>query len=138
MPSHFPRPQRPSGVIRTLPFFGSKDNEHDQLARNKAYAHMMRTLKAVQSGRIECFYVAFPQQPTIDVLHCYLIVGGKVRVRANIGAWVKGEDIGTVTCWDDSDRNAKWWAALTAPISYPPEEMLRREFQGFRYTEELW
>lgn len=137
-PSKFPRPQRSTGIIRTLPYFGAKDSEHDAEARNKAYGHMMRTLRAVQAGKIDCFYVAFPQMPTITVLNCYLIVGGKVRVRANIAGWIPGDEIGTVTCWDDSERNAKWWAALTAPISWPPYEILRRGFQGFRYCSELW
>lgn len=138
MPSYFKRPERPTGIIRTLPYFGAPDAGHCKEAQSKAYRYMMRSLKAVESGKIECFYVAFPQRPTTTVLHCYLIVGGKVRVRANIASWIPGDQIGTVTCWDDSERTAKWWAALTAPISWPPEDVLRRGFQGFRYCGDLW
>src|SRR5688572_19249290 len=133
MPSAFKRPQRPSGISRTLPYFGAKDSEHDQKAMGKAYKRMMLSLKQVEAGALECFYVAFPQRPTTTVLHCYLPVGGTVRVRANIAGWIPGDEIGPVTCWDDSARNATWWAQLTAPISWPPEDILRRGFQGFRY-----
>lgn len=138
MPSYFKKLERPTGIIRTLPYFGAKDSEHNATTHNRAYRHMMRSLKAVESGAIECFYVAFPSRPTTTVLHCYLIVGGKVRVRANIAEWIPGAEIGTVSCWDNTDRNAKWWAALTGPISWPPEDVLRRGFQGFRYCSELW
>lgn len=139
MPSHFKRPQRPTGIIRTLPYFGSKDSEHDAPhATNKAYQRMMRTLRAIEKGTAEHFYVAFAQRPTTTVLHCYLICGGEVRVRANIAEWIPGDKMGKVECWDDSSRQAKWWAVLTGPISWPPEKMLRRGFQGFRYTEDLW
>lgn len=132
------RTERPTGIIRTLPYFGFGDNEHDKAAMNEAYRRMIRTLKAVETGIHECVYIAFPQKPTQEVLHCYLLVGGKVRVRGNISHWIPGDQIGTVTCWDESQRNAKWWAAVTAPISWPPEEILRRGFQGFRYTQHLW
>jgi hypothetical protein len=136
--SFFPTPQRPTGVIRTLPYFGSSDDKHGREAMKRAYARMMHSFRSLESGAIECVYIAFPQKPTIEILHCYLIVGGKVRVRANISHWIPGDQMGEVECWDDSTRNAKWWTALTAPVSWPDEDVLRRGFQGFRYTEELW
>src|SRR5438445_8122663 len=97
--SFFPRPQRPTGVIRTLPYFGSSDDKHGRAAMKRAYARMMRSFHSLESGTIECVYIAFPQKPTIDVLHCYLIVGGKVRVRANISHWIPGDQMGEVQCW---------------------------------------
>lgn len=136
--SFFKRPQRPTGIIRTLPYFGSADDQHGGEAMNRAYLRMMRYFKQMEAGATECVYVAFPQKPTIEVLHCYLICGGKIRVRANISHWIPGGEMGEVGCWDGTTRNAKWWAVLTAPVSWPSEQILRRGFQGFRYTEDLW
>lgn len=130
--------KRPTGIIRTLPYFGSKDSEHNAETKSEAYRNMLRSLKAVESGKIECFYVAFSQMPVQEVLHCYLIVGNKVRVRANIASWIPGDQIGEVTCWDNTDRNAKFWAALTAPVIWPPHEIKISGFRGFRYCQELW
>jgi hypothetical protein len=138
MGSHFPRPQRPTGIIRTLPYFGAEDSKHNQAAMNSAYREMMRAFKAMETDDERVVWIAFPHKPTIEVLHCYIIVGGKVRVRANIAYWLDGTDVGEVECWDKTNRCARWWAELTGPVSWPPEEMLRRGFQGFRYTEELW
>lgn len=85
-----------------------------------------------------CLYVSLAQRPTIEVLHCYILIGGKVRVRANISHYVEGEKFGDVHCFDDTTRKAKWWVVLTGPVSWPPHDILRRGFQGFRYTGPLW
>jgi hypothetical protein len=137
--------ERPTGVIRTLPYFGAAVSSGGKLhnatkagAMNAAYRRMMTALRNLDKNPEAYVYVAFPQKPTQDVLDCYLLVGGQIRVRARIGAWVAGSEVGTVNCWDDSARDAKWWAVLTAPVSFAPETIERRGFQGFRYTEELW
>lgn len=136
---------RPTGVIRTLPYFGatikggSIDGGDKVQAMAKAYRRMVVALRNLARDPEAVVYVAFPQKPTREVLDCYLLVGGRVRVRARIGAWVEGSEVGTVNCWDDSARDAKWWAVLTAPVSFAPEPVERRGFQGFRYvTEPLW
>jgi hypothetical protein len=135
---------RPTGVIRTLPYFGAavtggemRDSSKREAMR-RAYRRMMRALRNLERNPEAYVYVAFPQKPTQEVLDCYLLVGGAIRVRARIGSWEPGDQIGTVNCWDDSARDAKWWAVLTAPVSFPDEPVKRRGFQGFRYTEELW
>jgi hypothetical protein len=134
----------PTAIIRTLPYFGASVNggkvqdETEQKAMSLAYRRMMRALRNLENDPEAVVYVAFPQRPTKEVLDCYLIVGGKVRVRARIATWIEGDEVGTVNCWDGSARDAKWWAVLTAPVSFPPEDVLRRGFQGFRYTTELW
>lgn len=129
--------QRPTGIIRTLPYFGAGDTEEAQ-AKRRAYRRMMEAFRA--AGRYENAFVkiAFSQMPKIEVLHCYIIVEGQVRVRANISHWEqgKGEQIESFDGHDLSD--AKYWAILTAPVSYPPEVIKMRGFQGFRYTQELW
>jgi hypothetical protein len=130
--------RRPTGIIRTLPWFGAEDSKHNDTEKGKAYLRMIRAIKAIEAGKLDYFYVAMAQQPTQDVLHCYLLVGGKVRVRCNISGYIAGDQLGEVTCWDDSERRANWWAMLTGPVSWPPEEIKMRGFQGFRYTEDLW
>lgn len=141
MPSKFPRPElsggRSTGIIRTLPYFGAKDTE-EQGARRDAYKKMIQSFKDLESGKKDVVYIGFSQMPVTDVLHCYIIVGGRIRVRANIGGWEKG-DGEKVTSWDGHDLSgAKYWCLLTAPVSWPPEPILRRGSQGFRYVGDLW
>jgi hypothetical protein len=133
----------PTGIIRTLPYFGTSiggklRDESKQEAMNKAYRRMMRAFRRIADTGEGHVLIALNAQPQIDVLHCYLIVGGEIRLRANIAGFQQGDQRGKVQCWDDSVRSAKVWAILTAPISYPPEKILRRGFQGFRYTTDLW
>lgn len=134
------RTTRPTGIIRTLPWYGSEDTKHTETEKGKAYKRMMRSFKIMEKEgtAITQVYIALAQRPTIEVLHCYLLIGNIVRVRANISEYLSGDQIGEVECWDDSTRDAKWWAVLTAPVSWPPEEITMRGFRGFRYTEDLW
>lgn len=105
---------RPTGVIRTLPYFGATlkgghiDRGEKVQAMAKAYRRMIVALRNLERDPEACVYIAFPQKPTVEVLDCYLLVGGKVRARARIGAWVEGSEVGTVNCWDDSARDARW------------------------------
>lgn len=128
---------RPTGIIRTLPYFGAGDTE-EQGAERRAYRRMIESFKAVERGQIECCRIAFSQMPRQEVLHCYLLVGGKIRVRANIATWEAGTGE-HVSSWDGHDLStAKFWALLTSPVSWPPFEVKMHGFQGIRYTEELW
>ena len=131
---------RPTGIIRTLPYYGAGGTGDDaEKAKARAYRRMMRAFKEMERGE-EGKYVliAFDQKPTIEVLHCYILVGGEIRVRANIASWERGDSIGGLHCWDDTTRHPKWLAVLTGPVVWPAEPMKRRGFQGFRYTEELF
>lgn len=129
--------KRPTGIIRTLPWYGAEDSKHSDSEKGKAYKRMMRGFKALEK-RDGHVYVALAQRPTIEVLHCYILIGGIIRVRANIADYWPGSQVGKVECWDDSTRDAKWWAVLTAPISWPEVEIRMKGFQGFRYCQELW
>jgi hypothetical protein len=126
---------RPTGVIRTLPYFGAETASDE--AQNKAYGRMMAALKDLERGARDTLYIAFAQKPTVEVLHCYLLVEGKVIVRANISHFEEG-DGRAVKSWDGHSLAPKWWAVLTSPVSWPDEPVKRRGFQGFRYTENLW
>lgn len=136
--------ERPTGVIRTLPYFGAAvkggkvQTEAESAATSFAYRRMVRALRRLATNPEAYVYIAFPQMPTKEVLDCYLLVGGKIRVRARIGTWIEGASVGTVNCWDGSARDAKYWAVLTSPVSFAPEPIEHRGFQGFRYTVDLW
>lgn len=131
--------ERPTGIIRTLPYFGGiEKGEDEQAMMNKAYRRMMQAFKQLEKGTREYVLIALNQLPTQDVLHCYIIVGGEIRVRANIAGYLSGEEAANVQCWDESIRSPKYWVQLTMPVSWPPEKILRRGFQGFRYTTDLW
>lgn len=127
--------ERPTGIIRTLPYFGAETASDE--AMNKAYERMMRAFACMESGEDASIHIALAQKPTIEVLHCYLLLEGKIVVRANISHFEPG-DGRAVKSWDGRSLAPKWWAVLTAPISWPPEEIKMRGFQGFRYTQELW
>jgi len=129
--------ERPTGIIRTLPYFGA--DKATDAAMNKAFELMMRSFRMMEIGNslVEVIYIALAQKPTIEVLQCYLLVEGAIRVRANISHYEPGEG-SSVKCWDESLRSPKWWAVLTPPVSFAPEPIPRRGFQGFRYTTDLW
>ena len=130
---------RPTGIIRTLPYFGAGGTGDDGTdARARAYRRMMRAFKEMESGDGRYVLIAFGQKPAIEVLHCYILVGGEIRVRANIAGWEPGDSIAGLHCWDDTTRHPKWLAVLTGPVVWPEEPVKRRGFQGFRYTEELF
>ncbi len=122
--------ERPTGIIRTLPNLYAGRN-------NIAYKRMLASYEALAAGRIPAIYVALAQQPKIDVLHLYVLIDGRIICRMNIAGYESGAEA-DVKCWDEVSRQPKWWAVCTAPISFPPEKIARRGFQGFRYTEELW
>lgn len=129
---------RPTGIIRTLPWYGAEDSQHNNSEKGKAYQRMMRGFESLKHGDGHIL-IALPSKPKIEVLHLYLIMDGQVRVRGNIAEYLSGDQVGNVACWDDSTRSANWWAVVTGPVSRPPHEMKMRGFQGFRYVgEPLW
>jgi len=119
---------RPTGIIRTLPSLYASF-EGPGTVRYKA------SLKALERGRLDAIYIALQCIPKFDVVHMYLIIEGRIDVRLNIAEYLPGDER---ECWDRTIRKPKFWAVCTAPVSRPPETILRRGFQGIRYTEALW
>lgn len=120
--------ERPTGIIRTLP------------GQSKYYEfgdRMMRSYEALQEEKVPAIYVALPQLPKIDVLHIYMLVGGQIICRMNIAGFENG-DGWQLRCWDGIKRSSRWWIVCSKPVSYPPETIRMRGFQGFRYTADLW
>lgn len=71
-------------------------------------------------------------KPRVEVPYCYIIVGNRIRYRANIAGFEPGgeRDFG-----DGRIQTARNWMLLTAPVIKAPYKIERRGFQGFRYTE---
>lgn len=134
-----PRSARPTGIIRTLPSlygqraaFGASINSRDESIGAKRYRAAIKELEKNDEAVIA---IALQCMPKIEVLHMYLIVDGEITVRLNIAGYEPGD---ARECWDRTIRKPKVWAVCTGPVSRPPVQMLRRGFQGIRYTEELW
>jgi len=119
---------RPTGIIRTLPSL-YKDGG------NIGYRRYVRSIRELKQGKIEAIYVAMAHLPKTEVLHMYLLIEGKIRVRMNIVEYVPGT---AAICWDSTIRQPKYWAVCGLPLERPPEPILRKGFQGFRYTDDLW
>jgi hypothetical protein len=117
---------RPTGIIRTLP---------TMQPGNAGRENYEASIKGLESGELEGFYIALSQKPKVDVLHVYLLIDGEIKVRLNLAGFEEGLSL---KCWDGVTRAPKYWAICTGPVSKPPEQMKRRGFQGFRYTEDLW
>jgi hypothetical protein len=124
----------PTGIIRTLPY----GPNHSEQQMRAAYQKMVRGLKRLNSSDSAYVLIGMSATPRVDVLHCYVIVEGKVIGRAHIAGYQDGDEQGAVQCWDNSTRRHRVWAILSGPFEPAPTEILRRGFQGFRYTNDLW
>jgi hypothetical protein len=119
---------RPTGIIRTLPSLYED-------RRNVGYRAYNQSIAALERGEDSLIYIALAHIPKIEVLHMYLLIEGEIKVRLNIAGYEEGF---AAECWDKTIRQPKYWAVCTAPVSHPPEQIKRKGFQGFRYTEDLW
>lgn len=120
--------ERPTGIIRTLPSLY-------QDKKNVGYKRYVRAIHELEKEIIPAIYIAMHQLPKVEVLHLYLLIEGQIRVRLNIVEYLPGT---AEICWDATIRQPNFWAVCAGPVSRPPEKILRKGFQGFRYTEELW
>lgn len=123
---------RPTGIIRTLP---SIYNGTDGKEASVGFSRYQASIKHLESGKLPAIYIAIQCIPKTDVLHMYLLIEGEIRVRMNIADYIPGD---AQICWDSTIRQPKFWAVCTAPVSFPPELIKWKGFQGIRYTEELW
>lgn len=132
MPSVFKRPERPTGIIRSLPYDAESSNETVQ----SAYKKLLRSLRALNTDDDAWFFVGMAQKPTQDVLHMYIIASGRIIGRANIADWLTEQP--PMMRLDQTVHLHKYWCVLSAPFVEPPEKILVRGFQGFRYVGNLW
>ncbi len=118
----------PTGIIRTLPSVYTVPD-------SPGYQGLTRSIRECEEDESSHFFIALAQQPLHDVLHLYLCLGGEIKYRFNLAGYSPGTD---AKCWDQTIMQPKVWAICTGPVSRPPEPVLRRGFQGFRYTDALW
>src|SRR5438552_3613232 len=110
---------RPTGIIRTLPTLEKGST---------GYRKYVAAIRRLEQGGDDPIYIALSQMPRHDILHIYLLIGGKVRVRLNVAGYEDGD---SRECWDTTVRKPKYWVVCTGPVSRPPEPVLMRGFQGF-------
>lgn len=129
---------RPIAIVRTLPYYGVGASE-EASQRRAAYRTMMKAFRGLERNDEAFVRIAFSAKPRHEVLYCYIVVGGRARVRANIAGWEKGSGERIIS-WDGHDLSgAKYWALLTAPVEFAPCVIERRGTQGFRYLfDPLW
>ena len=118
----------PPAFKRTLPPFYA--DESTQAGRAQAQA-----LRDLDTDDAATIYIQLAAMPKHKVLHVYLCIAGEIKFRLNLAGYEPG---GKRECFDGSQRDAKFWAICTGPVSRPPEPIKHRGFQGHRYTEELW
>lgn len=76
--------------------------------------------------------------PIQQVEFCYLIIHGKVTKRLTIHKYHKNK---TMTFMDGGiprTMENKNWVSLCGPVINAPMEIIRKGFQGFRYTKLLF
>ena len=100
----------------------------------KTPREFVRSFMSINDGET-CWYAKVGQVPKRDVLYCYVIIGNRVRYRANIVGFEPG---GELTFSDGRSATAKVWMVLGAPVVRAPHRIEMRGFQGFRYTDLLW
>jgi len=80
-------------------------------------------------------------KPIHEVLYCYMVYGGYVQYRFNIavitGRAIKNFRNNTKGGGFRSIKR-KAWMTLTAPVIKAPPGIVRKGFQGFRYTPILF
>ena len=118
----------PTGLIRTLPAI------YADLTSSAGRGFAM-SLAAMETDEEACFFIALAQKPKVELLHLYVLIGGRIRVRCNLAGYESGD---SRRCWDGTTRQPAVWAVCCGPVSLPSSPILMRGFQGFRYTSDLW
>jgi len=124
----------PTGFIRTLPYGPNSDEQ----AMRAAFQKMLAGLERLNRFDSAYVLIGMKEQPRLDVLHCYILAEGRIIGRARVAGDQDGDEQGAVLCWDGTARKHKVWAILSGPYEPAPKLILRRGFQGFRYTVDLF
>lgn len=132
MASAFPRPQRPTGILRALPY----DAESSDETLQSAYRKLLHSLRALNTDDEAWFYVGMAQKPIHEVLHMLnrLVQPHHWRLLCEPAGDICSSHYSPA----GDDVVHKYWCVLSAPFVEPPEKILRRGFRGFHYTEDLW
>lgn len=125
--------ERPTGIIRTLPYNASSPHGNVRAA----YKELLRCLRALNTDDEAHFFVGMAQRPVQDVLHIYIIASSRIVGRANIATFLTEQP--PMMRLDQTVHQHKYWCVLSAPFEEPPEKIKMRGTQGFRYVyDPLW
>lgn|SRR5262245_39453893 len=124
--------KQPTSIVRTLPYHGVRK---DKISQRSAYRQAAEGFRSLNKSDGNLVYIAMASVPKIPVLNCYFVMRGRIRWRARIVGFEKGEPL---ECWDGVTRCPRYWMLVAGPAERAPERIERRGGQGFRYTEELW
>ena len=81
------------------------------------------------------YWLRLCSRPRQEVLYIYLVIGNRVRYRYQFVMYEKGGSFNTA---DGRIIFANCWLVGVGPLVRPEQEIRRRGFQGFRYTEFLF
>lgn len=118
--------EKPEGLILTVSAGMIGENGYSHWLRNFLYAM-----------RQENWTYSFRQgnKPRQEPLYVYLCIGGKIRYRTlfvrSLGPCMKRFS-------DNREMFGKAWIEVCGPVTKPKKPILRKGFQGIRYTEMLF
>lgn len=118
--------EQPDGIILTVSRKMYEKNGYRHWLKN--FFHAMRQEDWIYSLRVG-------NRPKKEVLYVYLLIGGKIRFRAN---FVGSMGPTNKTFSDGRSMFAKAWVELAGPVKHPAIPIPMKGFQGFRYTEKLF
>ena len=109
------------------------------MLKERGYRNWLRDfLEAMDTWNQEetiTYWMRQGAKPKHEVQYVYLVIGNKVRFRANL------------VCYDGpcevrfrrgNTMFARAWIVLTGPVVRPPHDIPMKGFRGFRYTKELF
>lgn len=123
----------PIAIARTLPA-SVYDRDTDGC---REFLDSIRRLNEQPGDPDHWVKFALPRRPKFtDLLHCYIIIGGRARYRFQLASIDEGE---TLNCWDDTVRKAGAIALCVGPVEKPKQPVPYPGFRGFRYIyQPLW
>jgi len=116
--------ERPEAIIITFPVVFFQEYGVRRFARD---------FQGLTTNDDMIWYAKISTVPKIEVPHCYIIAGNRVRWRLNVVGFEPGhaKDFGS-----GRQVYARNWMLLAGPVSKAPYRIERRGHQGFRYVAE--
>ena len=122
---------KPDGIIVTIPMIVVEENGGEKI--------LERYFEQMNFHDDWYWSQGLGQSPKYEVLYLYLLWNGLIRYRLNISH----SEVGTREFKDFKNGgfrsiNKKHWFICTAPVIKAPKDFIKKGFQGFRYTQELF
>lgn len=118
--------ERPDGIIITV---GQAE------LKEKGYRNWLRNYLEAMGKDDWTYWYRLGNKPKHEVMWVYICIGGKIRFRSN---FVMYHDDGYMTFRGGKILYGKAWVAICGPVVRPDKPILRKGFQGFRYTHKLF